>query len=511
MEAAGSKTGQLKAGAVLNYVVIFLNNIVGLLYTPYMLRMLGQSEYGLFSLVGSIISYLTVLDLGFTNAVIRYTAKFKAEGKEREQYEMFGMFLIIYSVIGLVALLGGVALYANIDSIFSAKMTVDEIAKLKPMFLVLLFNLVITFPMSVFVSILTAYERFVFQKILVILRIILSTVTMIVLLHYGYKAMAMVVVQTVFNVFLLVSSYIYCKKKLKIKVLFGKIRFGFFKEVGIYSFWIFLNVIMDRIYWSTGHFILGAVAGSAAVAVFGVAVRLEQMYMSFSTAVSSVFLPKLTSMVAKGNDSREISDLFIRTGRIQYCIMILVLSGFFLFGRPFVYYWAGEEYLDAYAIGLIFMVPLTVPLIQNLGITILQARNQMRFRSLAYIVIAVVSFVLQIIWSKDFGYFGCAAAVALGLVVGQIIVMNIYYYKVQKIDIPRFWKEILKMSVAPLALTAAAYFLLQQVEIDSVLKLCVAIFAYCAVYLPIFWATSMNRYEKGLVKEILARVFHLNR
>lgn len=73
---------QLKAGAFLNYVVILLNLAVGLLYTPYMLRMMGQSEYGLYSLVASVISYLTVLDLGMGNATIRYTAKFRAEGKK---------------------------------------------------------------------------------------------------------------------------------------------------------------------------------------------------------------------------------------------------------------------------------------------------------------------------------------------------------------------------------------------------------------------------------------------
>ena len=92
---------QLKAGVVLNYVVIFLNTVVGLLYTPYMLRMMGQSEYGLYSLVASVIAYLTVLDLGFGNAIVRYTAKFRAEKKTEEQYEMFGMFFLLYLVIGI--------------------------------------------------------------------------------------------------------------------------------------------------------------------------------------------------------------------------------------------------------------------------------------------------------------------------------------------------------------------------------------------------------------------------
>ena len=166
---------QLKAGAALNYAIILLNTIVGLLYTPYMLRMMGKSEYGLYSLVASVISYLTILDLGLGNAVVRYTAKFRAEGKQREQYEMFGMFFVLYVIIGAVALLLGSALYFNVDAMFGATMTVEELYKARIMILLLVFNLAFTFPMSIFGSIITAYEHFVFPRAVSIIRILLNT------------------------------------------------------------------------------------------------------------------------------------------------------------------------------------------------------------------------------------------------------------------------------------------------------------------------------------------------
>lgn len=79
---------------------------------------------------------------------------------------------------------------------------------------------------------------------------------------------------------------------------------GILKEVSIYSFWIFLNAIMDRIYWSSGQFILGMYKGAVAVAVYAVAIQLQGIYMSFSTAISGVFLPKVTAMVAKENNEK---------------------------------------------------------------------------------------------------------------------------------------------------------------------------------------------------------------
>ena len=354
---------QLKAGAVLSYVAIGLNNIVGLLYTPYMLRMLGQNEYGLYSLVASVVAYLTVLDLGFANAIVRYTAKFRAENKIQEQYEMFGMFFILYCGIGLIAFLIGLGLYFNVDVLFDATMNTEDLYKIRVMMLLMVFNIAFTFPMSIWGAIITAYENFVFQKLINIARIILNPLVMILLLSIGYKAIAMVVVITLFNVATLCINAWYCKCRLNIKVKFARFKWGFLKEVSVYSFWIFLNAIMDRIYWSTGQFVLGMFAGAVAVAIYAVAIQLEHIFMSFSTAISGVFLPKVTAMVAKGNSEKEISDLFIRTGRIQYLIMAFILTGFILFGKQFVILWAGSGYEEAYYISLLFFIPLTVPAI----------------------------------------------------------------------------------------------------------------------------------------------------
>ena len=501
---------QLKAGVVLNYVVIILNTVVGLLYTPYMLRMMGQSEYGLYSLVASVIAYLTVLDLGFGNAIVRYTAKFRAEKKTEEQYEMFGMFFLLYLVIGIIAFGIGLGLYFNVGTLFGDTMTAVELDRARIMMLLLVANLAFTFPMSIWGSIIQAYEDFVFQKSLNIFRIILNTAVMICLLHFGYKAVAMVVVQTIFNVLTLVLNFIYCRRKLNIHIYFRFKHFhwGFLKEVAIYSFWIFLNAIMDRVYWSTGQFVLGAMVGTAAVAVFAIAIQLEGMYMQFSTAISSVFLPKVTAMVATNRSRKEISDLFIRTGRIQYIVLAYILSGFIIFGRQFIELWAGAGYTDAYIISLLFFIPLTVPLIQNLGITILQARNEMKFRSVLYIIIALVSLAMQIVLTRFFGGIGCAMGVSGALVVGQILIMNVYYRRRQDLDIKTFWKEISKMSIIPIVLIFSSMMVIRHFfALDSWGKLILGIAAFSLVYIPLFFRFSMTDDERNLFISMFHKIF----
>ena len=230
--------------------------------------------------------------------------------------------------------------------------------------------------------------------------------------------------------------------------------------------------------------------------------------MQFSTAIASVFLPKVTAMVAREDNRKEISNLFIRTGRIQYIVISLILTGFIVFGRDFIRLWAGTDYESAYPITILFFVSLAIPMIQNLGITILQARNQMKFRSLLYIVIASVSLVFQIVLAKPLGGIGCAIAIAGALFLGQGLIMNIYYHKKQSLDIKSFWMEILKMSVIPMVMCLCSIFILRNHMLDGWLSLGSAILLFMLVYIPLFYFFSMNQSERDLFVKSLMGIMH---
>lgn len=144
------------------------------------------------------------------------------------------------------------------------------------------------------------------------------------------------------------------------------------------SLWLFLfhfiGSIIDKLYWSTGQFILGIYTGTIAVAIYAVAIQLKGYYMSFANTLSDSFLPKVTSMIACDIPESRLSDLFIRVGRIQFIVLGFIMFGFIAFGKLFIYCWAGEDYSSSYSIALILMLPLSIPLLQSLGYTILQAR-----------------------------------------------------------------------------------------------------------------------------------------
>ena len=500
-------SNQIKIGAILSYAIIVVNMLVGILYTPILTAKLGQSEYGLYSLVTSVISYLTILDFGFGNAIIIYTTRYKVSNQKEKEEKLHGMFLIIYTVIGAIAGIIGAILWLNVDKLFGNSMNYEELQKAKVLMGILTLNLIITFPLSIFSSIITAYEKFIFSKVLNLIRIILNPIVMLVLLNFGYKSIALVVLNTTFNIGTLVINYIYCKKNLNTKLKFGKLDTKLLKEIMAYSVWIFLNSIMDKINWNVDQFILGTICGTTVVAIYSVASQLNQMYLNFSTAIAGVMLPKVAKMEEQNASDEEFSHVFIQTGRIQYIVMALIMSGFLLYGQEFInIVWVGPEYSQSYIIACILMLPLTIPLIQNVGLNIIQAKNQYKFRVIVLFIFSIFNLIISIFLSKLYGGIGAAIGTSLSIICGQIIFMNIFYYKKTHIDIPRFWKNILKISVPVVITFVIAIALKRLIPISNTLQLIIQILVYVVIYVIMMWKFGTNQYEKKLFSKIIKKI-----
>ena len=493
-----------KLGAILSYVSIIASTLIQLLYTPFLIRQLGQSEYGLYSLVNSIVGYLTVLDLGFGNAIVVYTSKYRAQKKYEEEKKLHGMFALIFTIIGLIAGVIGLILYFNVDNLFGNTMTSLELHKAKIMMLILTFNLVISFVFSIYSSILNAYEKFVYQKILSILGTILKPLIMIPLLFMGLKSVTMVIVITLVNVLILLSNYLYCRRKLKIKIKFMGFDFSLFKVILSYSIWIFLGIIVDKINWSIDQFILGAVVGTIAVSVYAVASQINTLFVGLSTAISSVLLPKISKMIAKNATTKELTAEFIKVGRLQFYVVFLMTSGLVLFGKEFIIWWVGKKYIDSYYCALLLILPVSIPLIQNLGISIRQALNKHRFAIITNIVVALINFICSIFLAKYYGAIGSALGTGIGMIV-SIIIINLYYQFYLKLNMVLFWKNIIKMLIVCLLPVSIIWIIIYLTKLEGIISLLVYGSIYTIIYLITIYFTLMNNYEKGIADKFIGK------
>ena len=493
------KVNQLKLGAILSYISMGLGYIISILYTPIMLRLLGQNEYGLYNLVSSIVSYLGLLSFGFGSAYMRYYSRYKVDNDEENIAKLNGMFLIIFSAIGFISIFAGIILVFNSDLILGNKLTANELSTARILMSIMIFNIAISFPASVFGSYITANEKYIFQKLLQMIKTLINPMIMLPILLLGYKSIGMVIVTTVLNIIVELSNIIFCLKRIDMRFSFSKFDLKLMKDMATFSFYVFLNMIIDQINWSVDKFIIGRFRGTVAVAVYGLASQLNTYYLSLSTSISNVFIPRVNRIVAVDNDSKELTNLFTRIGRIQFILLSLICSGIIFFGKPFIKMWAGVEYSKAYIIVLFLIIPVTIPLIQNIGIEIQKAKNMHRFRSIIYLLIAILNIVLSIPLTKTYGEIGAAIGTGISILLGNGIVMNIYYHKRIGLDIKYFWREIFKFVpalVIPIILGI-------MINLFVGLNQLIIFFIWGIIYLFIFsismWLFGMNQYEKDLI------------
>ena len=497
---------QRKAGVILSYCSMGVNALIGFIYIPLLLAFLTKEQYGLYQLVGSMIAYIAVMDFGLANTTVRYYSRYLAQNDIKHQENLLATMLRLYIGIAVAIVIVGIILLYTLLPFYTKTLSSIDLIIAKQVYWIMLFNLAIVIPGNIFSAIIQAHEKFIFLRCAALLNIILQPCLVYIVFHFKTSIVALAVVQTLCNLSLFIVNAYYSIFRLGAKFHLHRWESKFIKEILFFSFFIFLNAIMDQVYWKTGQLILGAIVGTVVVAVYSVTIQICTAFMSFSANISSVYLPKLSALATK-DSMDEINAIFLKIGRLQFYIVMLIFWGFVLFGRQFLHLWVGDSFRSAYSYAVILMAALIIPLIQNTGILILQAKNKHAFRAIVFVIIAILNVIISIPLTKRYGALACASVTASCLLLGQGLILNIYYAKLG-LKIVQFFGHIAKIFLVmllPVGFTfwALNYFTLQ----PSVFLLSLQIAGFIIMYSFTMWFFAMNKYEKNLILNPLKRIF----
>ena len=184
---------QLRAGVLLSYVNLALGSLIPMFYTPVMLRILGQAEHGLYSLANSTVSYLSLLSFGFGSTIIRYLAKYRAENDREGVRRTYGFFLKLYSLLAVLVVTGGITLTCFAPRLFGQSLTAEELQTVRTLIPILSVQTALTFPFSVFISLIIAHERYLYRRIMDIIATLLTPTFNLIALYLGYASVGMAV------------------------------------------------------------------------------------------------------------------------------------------------------------------------------------------------------------------------------------------------------------------------------------------------------------------------------
>jgi len=440
---------QIKTASAVSYLTIITNIIVGIGLTPFILDKLGKSEYGLYTLVGSLIGYLALLDFGLTPTTVRFVSKYIHEKNKDKEESFIATNLGIYAGLAIVIAIIGLIVYSTIDYYFH-NFSIDELHLFKVMYLLMLLNVFWGIIRGALVGIIIAYEQFNFPKILNYIRIILRAITIIIVLKSGGKALGIVIIDTALNLLLLFIYYGFVRFKLSVKFY----------------------------------------------------------YMTMSSAISGLFLPRATKMYVNKASHTEINNLMVKVGRIQWYVISNMLFGFVFFGEQFIKLWIGDGYEDSWIIAVIIMFVLTIPSLQNVGNSILEAYNLHARKIQVNTALAILSVVVAVFLVDIYDSIGIAVAIASSVVIGQVIYNNYYFKKHIGLKLMTYTLSMLKGNIISIPLIVITTYLINLISFDSGswYNLALKVLLFVIISILLIYFVAMNNYEKGLVNSLLLKV-----
>ena len=437
-----NENNEIKFGALISYLLIIINAIYGLTITPYIINKIGISDYGVYKTIVSFSAAISIMDLGIGGTVQRYIAKFKTKDDKRKIGNFSAMSFIEAIVICILIALVSIILYQLIQPAYQNSFNLIEIIKAKQLFIMLIITMCFHIFENLLVGIISGYNRFIFSNSINLLRIILRIISIYVLLNFFNSSITLVAIDLILTIIAIIVHLVYINNILQIKIKLYYWDKTIFKESFIYTIFLFIQSIVVQVNGNLDNVVVGAIIGSKAVAVYSIGLLVFNMFQQLSTTISGVMLPTVIRITEANDDIIELENLVIKVGRIQFALLGAALAAFAIIGKEFILLWLGIEYLDAWIITIILMVPALIELSQNICLAILRAKNKLKFRTIVLVISTIINFIITILGTRKYGYFAAAAGTAVSIILGSLVIMNVYYYKILKLNIFHIFKEI---------------------------------------------------------------------
>ena len=328
---------QIKIGALISYAAIMFNIIAGLIYTPWMVKQIGKSDYGLYALVISFLSYF-VMDFGLGESIARFISKYRAEKQENKINQLLGITTKLYLLVNLVILVALVVVFFLIGTIFK-QLNPLELEKFKVIYCIAgLFSL-ISFPFIPLDGVLIAYERFVLLKLCDVISKVGVIIFMVIALLLGYKLYALVAINAAFGIIIILIKFFYLKRTTNVKIEFSYKSKELSKQLFGFSIWVSIIGIAQRLMLNIAPTLLAIYSGTTAIAIFAIGNIMEGYVWTFANALNGLFLPRVAGLISVSDDRKEVTKLMVRVGRLQLFIVGILFVGIITLGKEFILLW----------------------------------------------------------------------------------------------------------------------------------------------------------------------------
>lgn len=493
-------------GVIFSYLLIVIDILVALFFVPYLLRGLGEDEYGIYRLLYSTASYLSVLDFGLGGTITRYIVKFKTEGDLKKQENFMAMGLLIYGLLAVITVAVSFAITAFLPIMYAASISAEKMQQAQLVFMILCGTHAITLFSHAYTGLFSAYERFSYTKVSSIIKIGLRVLLLIGGMQLFQSAMLVAVVDFALALGLLLVHILYGRFSVKCRIRLHKWEGGLAKEAMFFTSAILIQSIVNQFNTNVASVVLGVFTTTAVITMYSLVLQMYNMYSGFSTAISTVYLPGISAAVFKGADDDQITQKVIEPSRIQLVVLLLAASGFFLFGKDFILLWVGEGYDEVYLLTCILMFTSILNLSQNTITSVLKAKNKLIGKSVILAISTACNFGITWLLVPRIGAMGAVIGSSVSLLFGYGLALNIYYHKVIHLNMFTYYKKTYPNLILAVILSLPLGMAIEHLNpVGGWLGFIGEAGIYVVIFVIITYLIGLNRAEKKMIQKSIKK------
>lgn len=485
-------------GTASNYLGKLVTLAVWFFLTPFILKRLGESDYGLWVLVSALASYGWLLEFGIGNGVSKYVAEYLARGDREQAQRLVTTAFWLYSAAGLVAI-GVSALLAQLFlALFNIPAGQEALARC----LVLLsgLSLGISFPFYTLIAVLRGMQRYDVVNAVGIFGMALLAAGMVIALLLGGGLLEIVAVNVPVAVLVQIPAIWFIRRnlpELRIRLRGGDARLA--RQLLSYSFALFGIDLAAQLQARSGEVITAIFLPVSAVTPFSIVRRLSEIPQLVAEQFVKVLLP-LASQLHAEEDLARLRGLYTGSTRLALAGYILVGCGVIVLARPFLALWVGEAYSPYAYLAFILIAAGLAATSQWPAALILQGIARHRYLAVVSLGASLANLALSAILIQRLGLLGVALGALIATFVERFILIFPYAQRVVGVDRrTAVWEMYLPALLPALPMVGALYALRELLHTASLFTILLAAGVGALVYAAFYLGFPASAAERGII------------
>lgn len=501
--AQAKPASQIVRNVLVNWTAFLVTLLTGFWMSPFLIRHLGESVYGVWVLTGSLVGYLGLLDFGVTQSTVKYIAEYRARNDQEAINRVVTGGMFVFSIVGIIALTASMLLGLVFNRFFHTQLPNTTVALV--VFLVGL-NLAVTFPASVFLGVLRGYQRYDIGAMATSISILLRSGLIVWVVLLGYGLVELAAITLVFDVGRL-AYVIWRVFGLNPDIRIGRAYYRREELARLFghSVWVFMIMVGDQVNFYTDAVVIGLFLPAAAITVYSIAFRLVGYLRSLVVEMVGVLMPAVSGMHAS-DDSSGVSDLMVAGAKFTLLLGMPPAIVFFVLGDRFIELWVGPTFHESAVLLNILTVGILAHLCEMTVTTVLVGMGRANVVARFVLAQSAVNLALSIILIRPYGLAGVAMGTAISMAVFAAVSIPYYFRHHLKISLVDFvGRALLPPLWVQIPWLAGLLFLREFVPMPSMSAFFGALLLPMPVYALLVYARCLNPAEKAAFSSLTGR------